>query len=137
METAINQYIKTHNGLVHIESNLTADRFHDLIFVFDLPNLSENKAIYSGKQILEHILKKGVSIALALLNNKTIVGYAILDYPNAEDRWAGLLNGETVMELKAVEVLREFRNHGIARRLLGHLFFDIRLDKKIVYLTAY
>ena len=41
------------------------------------------------------------------------------------------------MALKAVEVLREFRNQGIARQLLTHLLSDAGLEDKIVYLTAY
>ena len=81
-------------------------------------------------------MEKGGNMALALLNHKIIVGFAVLDAPDAEDRWARI-GKPVVMELKAVEVLREFRNHGIARHLLDHLFSDPELNKKIIYLTAY
>jgi acetoin utilization protein AcuA len=67
---------------------------------------------------------------------KTIVGFAVLDHPSDDERWARI-GREVVMELKAVEVLREFRNHGIAGLLLQHLFADPELDQKIIYLTAY
>ena len=42
-----------------------------------------------------------------------------------------------VVELKAVELLRKLRNHGISRHLLAPLLSDPKLEQKIIYLTGY
>jgi len=80
--------------------------------------------------------QKGGKVALALLEHKIIVGFAVLDFPDKNERWI-LSDPKMVMELKAVEVLREFRSHGIARQLLVHLFSETFVEEKIIYLTAY
>lgn len=93
-------------------------------------------SLYTRRESLEWFVEKGGRLALALLDNDTIIGFAVLDYPDSEERWAKL-GQESVMEVKAVEVLRHFRHQGIASHLLAALLSDLDLDKKIVYLTAY
>ena len=121
---------------VHIESHLTLDRFHELILASGFTKYERYTSLYTRKEDIAYFVEKRRNIALALLDNQTIIGFAVLDYPEENERWARLGN-EIVMVLKAVEVLREFRNQGIARQLLTHLFSDVGLDAKIVYLTAY
>lgn len=136
LEEKISKEIETNKGRVHIESKLTLDRFQKLIFASDFTDQGRYRSIYSKKEDLESFVKKGGKISLAILNNRIIIGFAILDYPNSEKRWARM--GENIiMELTAVEVLREYRNQGIAQHLLSSLFFDPELEQKIVYLTAY
>ncbi|MCD4722862.1 MAG: hypothetical protein K8S13_23840 [Desulfobacula sp.] len=132
----INKCIEIEKGKVHIESKLTVDRIQDLIFASDFTSHAHYTSIYTRRETLECFAKKGAGITLAILDNKTIVGFSVLDYPNVKERWAKLGEG-IMMEIKAVEVLRGFRNHGIARQLLFPLFRDPELEKKIVYLTAY
>lgn len=121
---------------VHIESHLTLDRFQELILASGFKKYERYTSLYTRKEDIAYFVEKRRNIALALFDNQTIIGFAVLDYPEENERWARLGN-EIVMELKAVEVLREFRNQGIARQLLTHLFSDGGLDAKIVYLTAY
>jgi acetoin utilization protein AcuA len=124
------------NLALHVESHLTPDRFQKLIFASGFTKYEGYTSLYTRKEDLAYFVEKRGEIALALLDNQTIIGFAVLDYPEGNERWAKL-GGKIVMVLKAVEVLREFRNQGIARQLLTHLFSDARLDAKIVYLTAY
>lgn len=133
---AVSRYIKTEKGNVYIESRLTLKSIQDLIFSPGFTSHAHYKSIYTRKETLVNSIKNGGSVAVAFLNNKTIVGYAVLDYPNTKERWAKF-NGKIIMELKAIEVLREFRNCRIAQHLLIHLFSDPELERKIIYLTAY
>lgn len=135
-EKTIKQHIVTNRGPIHIESALTLDRIQNLVFSPDFTCHEQHKSIYTKRETLEQLAKNGASIALVLLNEKTIVGYAVLDYPNKKNRWAKL--GEKIMiELKAVEVLKKYRNQGIGRHLLLHLLSHSKLERKIIYLTAY
>jgi len=132
----IRKHIETKKGSISIESKLTFDRIQDLVFASDFKSHAQYKSIYTKRGTLEFFVKNGGSVALAILDNKTIIGFAVLDDPDPKERWAGL--GERIMmELKAVEVLREYRNQSIARHLLFNLLSDPRLEQKIVYLTAY
>lgn len=121
---------------IHIESKVPKDRMQNLILSPNFTRHGPYCSIFTQKKSLEHIAGKGGSITLALLNHGMIIGYAVLDDPDAQERWAR--SGEGIaMELKALEVVREFRNQGLGRKLLGRLFSDPELDKKIVYLSAY
>jgi len=133
---AINKSIKTKMGIIHIENNLTLERIQDLIFDSDFTSHTLYRSIFTRKATLERIVGRGGSITLALLDHKTIVGFAALDYPDTKERWSGI-GDNIVMELKAVEILRGLRNNGIARHLLSHLLSDPALEEKIIYLTAY
>lgn len=128
--------IETKKGSVRIESELTLEKIKELIFASDFTGDTPYKSIYSGKRILDICEKKCGAVAFAILDNKTIIGYSVFDYPDAEDRWAKL-DGNTMVEIKAVEVMRELRNYGIARHLLLHLLADPGLERKIVYLAGY
>ncbi|MBU0973524.1 MAG: N-acetyltransferase [Proteobacteria bacterium] len=107
-----------------------------MIFAPDFTRHERYTPIYTRKEPLENFVEKGGRVALAVLNNTTIVGFSVLGYPDENERWARI-GGQIVMELVAVEVVREFRKNALARRLLAHLFSDTRLEEKIVYLAAY
>lgn len=123
-------------GLVNFEANLRVDCLQNLKFASGFTRYAHYTSIFTRKAALERIMGREGRICLALLDHKTIIGFAALDYPASEDRWAGL-NDKIMMELKAVEVLRELRNNGIAHHLLGHLLSCQGVEEKIIYLTAY
>jgi acetoin utilization protein AcuA len=131
-----NMGILTKKGIVHIESNLSLDRIQDMIFASGFTTHEQYRSIFTKKATLERILGRGGGVALALLDNKTIVGFAALDYPDTNERWSRL--GEKIMmEVKAVEMSRDLRNNGIARQLLSALLLNPALEQKILYLSAY
>ncbi len=129
-------FIETNLGIVRFQSHLTFNRIQDLVFSSEFTSDAQYRSIFTKKENLENILEHGGHIALAILNNKTIVGYAALSYPGSKERWAGI-RGKIVTELKAVEVLPEFRNRRIACHLLSFLFSDTEIEQKIIYLTSY
>ena len=121
---------------VTFESNLTIDRIQDLIIAYEFTSDVMYQSIFTRKDTFKRILGNGGYLALALLEDKTIIGFAALNYPRSDERWANI-GGKIVMELKAVEVLPEFRNRKIAWHLLSLLFSDPGLEQKILYLVSY
>ncbi len=69
---------------------------------------------------------------LVAVKNGRVVGYLTLHAPEAASRWADLPAGR-VLELGGIEVARGWRNAGLARRLLLHVFSSPDLDDVIVY----
>ncbi len=128
--------IETKIGIVHFESHITFDRIQDLIFSYEFASDEHYNSIFTTRGNLEHILEHDGHVALALLDNKTIIGYAALGYPMPKERWAGI-GRKIVIELKAVEVLPEYRSQGVARHLVSLLLSDTKIEQKIIYLTSY
>ncbi len=127
--------IKTTKGIVFIHAGWMAEGFENMEFGFDVSDPTY-RPIFTRKQTLEQFAARGESVCLALLENKIITGFGVLVCPNENSRWAGT-GGAITMELAAIEVARQLRNHGIARLLLSHLFSDPCLEEKIVFLSAY
>lgn len=131
----ISKGIEIKNSKINIES-LTLDRLQALIFAPDFTTDNQYTSIYTQKETFERFLKKGGCVTLALFDHHIIVGFAVLDHPDAHDRWARM--DETgIMEIKAVEVLRKFRQQGIARQLLYQVLSDPKIEQRIIYLAAY
>jgi len=128
--------IQTAKGIVYIEPKLDKEMLRELAFPFEDSYAPAYSLLHATRQIFQGFTEKGGSVSLALLEHKTIIGYALLDYPDKTERWAHL-NDNAIMELKAVEVLRDYRHHGIARQLLIDLFSEPLIEEKILYLTAY
>ena len=92
--------------------------------------------LYTREQIHAKCAAPDVAICLALLENKTIVGFAVISPPGSTSRWASCRN-RMIRELSAVEVARQFRQQGIATRLLSGLFSTVCLEDRIICLSAY
>lgn len=122
--------------MVLIESKVSLNRIRNLAMAPDFTTHEHYRSIFTKKDTLERIIGKEGSVTIAHLDNTTIVGFSALDYPDSKERWA-YLGQKAVMELKAVEVSRQVRHHGIAKHLLSHLFNDPELELKIIYLSAY
>ncbi len=128
--------INTTRGQVDIDSDLTFDHLFKLTLAHDFQNDSLCKSIFTKKENLQRVLGNGGKVALAILEMKTIVGFATLDFPNPKERW-GSINGKSVMELNAVEVIPELRKYRIAQYLLKQLMDGSELEQKILYLVSY
>ncbi len=75
------------------------------------------------------------SRVLAAVKSGKLVGYLALHAPDPSSRWAELPAGQ-VLELGGIEVARDLRGCGLARRLLRQVFSSPDLDAVIVYAQA-
>jgi acetoin utilization protein AcuA len=70
------------------------------------------------------------------VNDGRIVGYITMVASNFNEQWAKL-NDNSVVELGFIEVSRNWRNLGIATKMIEVTFKDGRYDNNIVYSTEY
>lgn len=127
--------IDTDKGPVTVCAGFPAGGCDVLAFGLDTSDPAY-QPIYTGKQTLEQFAATGGAVCLALFRERIIIGFAVIGHPAPDSRWARAgPNG--ILELKAVEVARPFRNQGIARHLLTHLFSGSAFEDHIVFLTAY
>lgn len=127
--------IDTDNGTVTVSAGFPDGGCDVLAFGLDTSDPSY-QPIYTRTQTLEHFAATGGAVCLALFRERIIIGFAVIGHPAPDSRWArAVRNG--ILELKAVEVARPFRNQGIAGHLLTHLFSGSAFEDHIVFLTAY
>jgi len=79
---------------------------------------------------------EGANVVLALADAKDIIGYGVLDYPDAGERWAEI-GPKIMMEIKAIEVCRAWRSVGIAHRIMEMILAHPQIEDKIIYLVGY
>lgn len=127
--------IITENGPVEICTGFPDDENDDLTFGIDTSDPAY-QPIYTQKRTLERFAATGGSVSLALFRKRIIVGYAVIGSPSADSRWAKS-RWSKILELKGVEVARQFRSRGVAGHLLSHLFSGAEHDDRIVILNAF
>ena len=132
---ALPKYMTIPQGRVFIHAGVTPEQLKRLESVFDRQDKT-HAPLYTREQIQAKCAASEVAVCLALLENKTIVGFAVISPPGSTSRWASCRN-RMIRELSAVEVARQFRQQGIATRLLSELFSTVCLEDRIICLSAY
>ncbi|MDZ7663718.1 MAG: hypothetical protein U5K27_00040 [Desulfotignum sp.] len=127
--------IMTDKGPVEICNGFPAGESDDLAFGIDTSDPAY-QPIYTRKRTLERFAATGGSVSLALFRKWIIIGYAVIGSPSADSRWAKTRCSK-ILELKGIEVARQFRSRGIAGYLMTHLFSGAAHDDRIVILSAF
>ena len=95
------------------------------------------KPLYTQRATLEgnarHI---DANVVLATTEPQRIIGFGVLTYPGAGERWAEL-GLQLMMEVKAIEVAKDWRFAGIASRMLQMLVDHPLIEDKIAYMVGY
>ncbi len=78
---------------------------------------------------------KDGKVVLAIGDGEAIVGYIACWYPDRGERWSGL--GELVYEMAAIEVSRNFRRLGVARRMIAIVLSEDFFEDKISYISSF
>jgi acetoin utilization protein AcuA len=95
------------------------------------------KSLYTQRASLEgnaqHI---DANVVLAIAGAQRIIGFGVLAYPEAGERWAEL-GLQLMMEVKAIEVARSWRYAGIASRILKLVVEHPLIEDKIAYMVGY
>lgn len=69
-------------------------------------------------------------------NRNKIIGYVTFHYPDKLERWSDV-NIDTLLELGAIEVIKEYRRFQIAQNLLRVAMMDDSMEDYIVIATNY
>ena len=95
------------------------------------------KSLYTSRELLEKSAgQPDANIVLALAEHNHIIGYAVLAYPDPEERWADL-GPEIMMEVTAIEVCHSWRSRKIASSILKMMVVQPQIEEKIVYMVGY
>jgi len=129
--------LATAGGDVRILSFCSATQIHQCNFDRQFASNRQYKSLYTSRKLLEKSAEQpDANIVLALAEHSHIIGYGVLAYPDPGERWADL-GLKIMMEIKAIEVCRNWRSLKIAPAIVEKMLVHPRIDDKIVYLVGY
>jgi acetoin utilization protein AcuA len=124
-------------GAVRIKSFCSPEEIQQCQFDSRFGTYAQYKSLYTKRESLEKSAGlPDANITLALADNTHIVGYGVLVYPDAHERWARL-EPNIMMELAAIEVSRDWRSGGVARGIVEMMLSGPKVEDKIIYLVGY
>ena len=125
------------NGDVTIRSFCSPNEIRQTTFNPQFSGHAQYRSLYTKRQSLEdNADQPDTNVTLALADGNLIVGFGVLAYPEAGERWAEL-EPQVMMEVKAIETCRTWRSQGLAKGILSMLLHHPFVEDKIVYMVGY
>jgi acetoin utilization protein AcuA len=129
--------IPTPKGEIRIHSFCRPEQIEQYTFDCHFGISDDFKSLFTQRESLNKIAARdGANVVLAIAETKDIIGYGVLDYPDAGDRWAQL-GPKIMMEIKAIEVGRSWRSVGVAHRIMDMMLVHPQIEEKIIFLVGY
>jgi acetoin utilization protein AcuA len=128
---------ETRGGTLSIIPNCPLELFSGLQVDSGIGNFAHYSSIIQKRDVFEKIASEdGGRVALALVEGRTIVGYAACWYPGEDQRWSRL--GHLMYEMGALEVSRNYRKMRIASRMVGTVMEDEDFfGSRIAYMNGF
>jgi acetoin utilization protein AcuA len=129
--------IATPKGDIRLQSFCRPEQIQQYTFDRYFGIGDDFKSLFTQREsLVKSAAGEGANVVLALADTKDIIGYGLLAYPDAGERWAEL-GTEIMMELKAIEVGRPWRSSGIAPEIIKMMLAYPGIEEKIIYLVGY
>ena len=95
------------------------------------------KSLYTRRESLEKIADQtDTNVVLALADDRQIIGFGVLAYPDPGERWSEL-EPHVMIEVRTIEVARTWRSEKIASCILKLLIDHPKIEDKIAYMVGY
>ena len=127
----------TLKGDVRIRSFCTPEEIRHYTFDKQFGTHAHYRSLYTHRQSLEENAEQPeANIVLAVSRINHIIGFGVLAYPDADERWVELGPG-IMMEVKALEVARDMRSAKLAHGLIKMMLAHPKIEDKIIYFVGY
>lgn len=127
--------IETSRGAIHLENYYPADELESLTVDDGIRMFSRHNPERQKTALVKVARLEGGNI-IAGTTDKLLVSYIGIHHPSERERW-GKPEYPWLYELGAIEVSRNFRELGLAERMLELAFDDSFYDGKIMITTAF
>ena len=127
----------TDQGILSVASFYTSEDIAGLTFKRTFQMHPHYNPIISSKESLMRIAAEpDANVTLATTSEGAIAGFAILQYPDPDERWVRV-GDRVMMELSVIEVSRDWRGGGLARKILEMALDHPLKEDKILYMVGY
>src|SRR5208337_364515 len=95
------------------------------------------RSIYTRSASLrKRAAEEDANVVLAVTDKENIIGFGVLAYPEPDQRWARL-EPRVMMEIKAIEVARHWRQMGVGSVLVKEMLSHPMVEEKIIYFVGF
>ncbi len=95
------------------------------------------RSLYTrGESLIRRAAEEDANVVLAVTDKENIIGFGVLACPEPDQRWARLEPG-VMMEVKAIEVTRDWRRMGVGSLLVKGMLSHPRVEEKIIYFVGF
>lgn len=129
------EILETHCGAITICGLCKPPFFKGLKLDDGLGHFAHYSSIIQKLETFESISEQQDGRVTLAIWASSVVGYCVGAYPKPDDRWAAL--GRLMYELAAIEVSRNYRGCGLAKKLIGITMDDDFFEDKITYICGY
>ena len=128
---------KDMDGEVRIVAHCTPGQIRVCTFSPHFGTYAQYKSLYTRRESLEEqAAQPDANVVLALARDSHIIGFGVLARPEPDERWAELGPG-VMMEVKVIEVSRNWRSRSIASHILEKMHADSAIEDMIAYMVGY
>ena len=129
--------IDTPRGPIAVRGFCQPELIRGFRFDSQFRSYAQYKSILTKRATLEDLAAvDGNNVVLALTADHTIIGFGVLGHPEEDMRWARLGRG-VMMEVKVIEVGRDWRKYKISDAIMQMLLLHPRIEQMIVYMVGY
>jgi acetoin utilization protein AcuA len=129
--------VQTPMGKLSMYAFASPDEIRRLSFDGQFGDHAGFRSLYTRSASLRRrAAEEDANVVLAVTDKENIIGFGVLAYPEPDQRWARL-EPKVMMEVKAIEVARDWRRMGVGSVLVKAMLSHPRVEEKIIYFVGF
>ncbi|SPJ14461.1 conserved hypothetical protein [Syntrophobacter sp. SbD2] len=129
--------VKTTKGKLSVYTFASPDEISRLSFEGQFGEHPDFRSLYTrSASLIKRAAEEDANVVLAVADNENIIGFGVLASPEPDQRWARL-EPKVMMEVKAIEVARDWRQMGVGSLLVQGMLSHPRVEEKIIYFVGF
>lgn len=129
--------VQTPMGKLSVYTFASPDEIRQLSFEEQFGEHPDFRSLYTrSASLIRRAAEGDANVVLAVTDKESIIGFGVLAYPQPDQRWARL-EPKVMMEVKAIEVARDWRQMGVGSVLVKGMLSDPRVEEKIIYFVGF
>ena len=129
--------LETPMGTLSVYAFASPDEIRRLSFDGQFGEHPGFRSLYTRRaSLIKRAAQEDTNVVLAVTDKKNIIGFGVLACPEPDQRWARL-EPKVMMEVKAIEVARDWRQMGVGSVLVKGMLSHPGVEEKIVYFVGF
>jgi acetoin utilization protein AcuA len=129
--------LQTPMGKLSVYTFASPDDIRRLSFDGQFGEHPDFRSLYTrSASLIRRAGEKDTNVVLAVTDKENIIGFGVLARPEPDQRWARLDPG-VILEVKAIEVARDWRKMGVGSVLVKGMLSHPEVEEKIIYVVGF
>jgi acetoin utilization protein AcuA len=129
--------VQTPKGMLSVYTFASPDEISRLSFEGQFGEHPDFRSLYTrSASLIRRAAEEDANVVLAVADNENIIGFGVLAGPEPDQRWARL-EPKVMMEVRAIEVARDWRQMGVGSLLVKGMLSHPSVEEKIIYFVGF